>query len=294
MIRPSINPKSGGITPLRDEMISFSSRKTAPLLRWKKDRAATTFIAQPFPGRHRRRCRRKLVRLTDSSPALFSLLRPPISTPEDRVGFDGSWIKVSDTPKLQTLDLIRRRRSVTTTPSSEPPAQPASTATAPALMYELPDGPGVSQAPASSTSSVGQPVSARRWHRLANTTDTTSTDSTVASGQEEHLRAVSATEDDEGHPGDHISIEYDERHRAAPTAELRSSLAHDIRHVVRTHCLMQWKSWKVMPDEIKMEVRGQLSTSYNLVDLDEESLAYVNKLFGERYKQWKSDLHRHF
>ncbi|CAL9027453.1 unnamed protein product [Prunus brigantina] len=43
-----------------------------------------------------------------------------------------------------------------------------------------------------------------------------------------------------------------------------------------------------MPDEIKM------GTNYNSEDLNEESLAYVNRLFGERYKQWKSDLHYHF
>ncbi|BBG97068.1 hypothetical protein Prudu_006077 [Prunus dulcis] len=88
-----------------------------------------------------------------------------------------------------------------------------------------------------------------------------------------------------------INIGYDERHRAAPTAELHSSLAHDIGHVIRSHCPMKWKSWKVMPDETKTEVRGQLSTNYNLEDLDDESLAYVNRLFSERYKQWKSDLH---
>ncbi|BBG96723.1 hypothetical protein Prudu_005606 [Prunus dulcis] len=35
-------------------------------------------------------------------------------------------------------------------------------------------------------------------------------------------------------------------------------------------------------------------TNYNLEDLDEESLTYVNRLFAERYKQWKSDLHHHF
>ncbi|CAL9004845.1 unnamed protein product, partial [Prunus brigantina] len=112
----------------------------------------------------------------------------------------------------------------------------------------------------------------------------------------------------------HTNIGYDERHRAVPTAELRSSLAHDIGHVVRTHFPMQWKSWKVMPNEIKTEVRGQLSvcilnfnsfsfklyifvllnTNYNLEDLDDESLAYVNRLFSKRYKQWKSDLHHHF
>ncbi|CAL2272367.1 unnamed protein product [Prunus armeniaca] len=73
-----------------------------------------------------------------------------------------------------------------------------------------------------------------------------------------------------------INIGYDERHRVAPTPELHSSLAHDIGHVVRTHCPMQWKSWKVMPDEIKTE------TNYNLEDLNDESLAYVNRLFSDR------------
>ncbi|XP_016650502.1 PREDICTED: TMV resistance protein N-like [Prunus mume] len=43
-----------------------------------------------------------------------------------------------------------------------------------------------------------------------------------------------------------------------------------------------------------MQVRGQLSTNYDLEDINEEPLAYVNRLFGERYKQWKSDLHHHF
>ena len=56
-----------------------------------------------------------------------------------------------------------------------------------------------------------------------------------------------------------VNIGYDERHRAAPTADQHSSLAHDIGHVVRTHCPMKWKSWKVMPDEMRTVVRGQLS-----------------------------------
>ncbi|BBN69893.1 hypothetical protein Prudu_1234S000100 [Prunus dulcis] len=34
-----------------------------------------------------------------------------------------------------------------------------------------------------------------------------------------------------------------------------------------------------------------METNYNLEDLDDESLEYVNKLFTERYKQWKIDLH---
>ncbi|CAL8991650.1 unnamed protein product [Prunus brigantina] len=96
------------------------------------------------------------------------------------------------------------------------------------------------------------------------------------------------------HASCRINIGYDERHRAATTAELHSSLAHDIGHVIRAHCPMKWKSWKVMPDETRMEVRGQLSANYNLEDLNEESLTYVNRLLGERYKQWKSDLHHHF
>ncbi|BBN68035.1 hypothetical protein Prudu_261S000100 [Prunus dulcis] len=197
-------------------------------------------------------------------------------------------------------DLIRRGRSMTTAPSSDPPAQSASAATAPAMLDHVVVGPGASQAPASSSSSVAQPPSARRRHRPTDTIDTTSTDGTGASGSQpakkntrgpcRQLKTAKVTRV----TNSRISIGYDERHRAAPTAELHSSLAHDIGHVVRTHCPMQWKSWRVMPDEIKAEVRGQLSTNYNLEDLDEESLTYVNRLFAERYKQWKSDLHHHF
>ncbi|CAL2238224.1 unnamed protein product [Prunus armeniaca] len=202
-----------------------------------------------------------------------------------------------DRTQTHMSDLIRRRRSVTTTPSSETPARSAFATTAPALMDQL---PGVSQEPASSASSVAQPVSARQWHRPVSTTDTTLTDGTVALGSQpakkntrgpcRQLKTAKVTRV----TNSCISIGYDERHRAAPTAELHSSLAHDIGHVIRTHCPMHWKSWKVMPDEIKMEVRGQLSTNYKLEDLNEESLVYVNRLFGKRYKQWKSDLHHHF
>ncbi|BBG93081.1 Ankyrin repeat family protein [Prunus dulcis] len=175
--------------------------------------------------------------------------------------------------------------------SSDPPAQSASAATAPALMDHVVVGPGASQGPASSASSVAQPASARRRHRPTDTIDTTSTDGKKNTrGPCRQLKTAKVTRV----TNSRISIGYDERHRAAPTAELHSSLAHDIGHVVRTHCPMQWKSWRVMPDEIKAEVRGQLSTNYNLEDLDEESLTYVNRLFAERYKQWKSDLHHHF
>ncbi|BBN70196.1 hypothetical protein Prudu_1445S001000, partial [Prunus dulcis] len=133
-----------------------------------------------------------------------------------------------------------------------------------------------------------------------DTIDTTSTDGTVPRDHSQRRRNTRGpcrqlkTAKVTRVTNSRISIGYDERHRAASTAELHNSLAHDIGHVVRTHCPMQWKSWRVMPDEIKAEVRGQLSTNYNLEDLDEESLTYVNRLFAERYKQWKSDLHHHF
>ncbi|XP_016650507.1 PREDICTED: uncharacterized protein LOC107881377 [Prunus mume] len=167
-------------------------------------------------------------------------------------------------------------------------------------MDHLPVGPRVSDAPTSSASSVAQPVSARRRHRPPSTSDTISTDASAGSGSQpakkntrgpcRQLKTAKVTRV----TNSRINIEYDDRHRAASTAELHSSLAHDIGHVVRTHCPMQWKSWKVIPDEVKMEVREHLSTNYKIEDLDDESLAYVNRLFGERYKQWKSDLHHHF
>ncbi|BBG99234.1 hypothetical protein Prudu_008854 [Prunus dulcis] len=193
--------------------------------------------------------------------------------------------------------LIRRRRAVTTTQSSEPPAQSTSAATALALMDHLAVGPAGSQAPASSASSVTQPVSARRRHQPASTTDTTSTDALGSQPAKKNIRGPCRqlkTTKVTRVTNSCINIGYDERHRAALTAELDSSLAHDIGHVIRSYCPMKWKSWKVMPDEIKTEVRCQLSMNYNLEDLDDESLAYVNRLFFERYKQWKSDLHHYF
>ncbi|KAI5312791.1 hypothetical protein L3X38_041965 [Prunus dulcis] len=200
--------------------------------------------------------------------------------------------------KKSMSDLIRRHRAVTPTQISEPPTQPTSAATAPASaattpaqMDHLAVGPAGSQAPTSSASSVAQPVSARRSHRPASTTDTTFTDASGSQPAKKNTRGPCRqlkTAKVTRVTNSRINIGYDERHRAAPTAELHSSLAHDIGHVIRSYCPMQWKSWKVMPDETKTEVRGQLS------DLDEESLAYVNRLFSERYKQWKTDLHHHF
>ncbi|BBG93622.1 hypothetical protein Prudu_001693 [Prunus dulcis] len=204
--------------------------------------------------------------------------------------------------KLYMSDLIRRRRAVTTTQSSEPPAQPTFAATAPALMDHLAVGPA---GPRRLLHRLHQwrSLLARR-HRPASTTNTTSTN---ASGSQPGIDFLKLHQKNTRGPcrqlktakvtrvtNNRINIEYDERHRAAPTAELHSSLAHDIGHVVRSHCPMKWKSWKVMPDEIKTEVCGQLSTNYNFEDLDDQSLAYVNGLFSKRYKQWKSDLHHYF
>ncbi|CAL9017072.1 unnamed protein product, partial [Prunus brigantina] len=120
--------------------------------------------------------------------------------------------------------------------SSPPSAQPSSAATVPAQMDHLLVGPEVSQAPASSASSVAQPVSTRSHHRPASTTDTTSTDATGALGSQ---------------PA--------KKNTRGPCRQLKTA---------------------------KM--------NYNLEDLDDESLAYANRLFTERYKQWKSDLHHHF
>ncbi|KAI5316413.1 hypothetical protein L3X38_036120 [Prunus dulcis] len=87
-------------------------------------------------------------------------------------------------------DLIRRGRSMTTAPSSDPPAQSASAATAPALMEHVLVGPGASQVPASSASSVAQPANARRRHRPSDTTETTSTDGTGASGSQPGITTI--------------------------------------------------------------------------------------------------------
>ncbi|KAI5349388.1 hypothetical protein L3X38_002275 [Prunus dulcis] len=116
----------------------------------------------------------------------FPILRRPIYLSSGhhfrRLRFD--MFGTLDRTQTHMSDLIRRGRSMTTAPSSDPPAQSASAATAPALMHHVLGGPGASHAPASSASSVAQPASARRRHRPADTTDTTSTDGTGASGSQ--------------------------------------------------------------------------------------------------------------
>ncbi|CAL8999752.1 unnamed protein product [Prunus brigantina] len=166
--------------------------------------------------------------------------------------------------KNANQELYPGRKAVSTGQSSPPPTQPTAI-TAPAQMEQLSRDPPASHAPASSASSVAQPLSARRCHRPPSMRDTTSTDGTGASGSQpakkntrgpcRQLKTAKVTRV----TNSRISIGYDARHRATPTAELHSSLAHDVGHIVRTYCPMQWKSWKVMPEEMRTEVLGQLS-----------------------------------
>ncbi|KAB2615059.1 hypothetical protein D8674_021647 [Pyrus ussuriensis x Pyrus communis] len=142
-----------------------------------------------------------------------------------------------------------------------------------------------------STSLVMLLVTARRGHCRPRMLDTTSASTTDASGKEKYLGTLSPVED-----GERIMIKYNDWHWVAPMAEQHSALAHDIGHVIRTYCLLRWKFWKAMPDEVRMKVRDYLSisTNYNLDDIKDNMLVYVNRLFAERYKQPKSDLHQYF
>ncbi|KAB2635237.1 hypothetical protein D8674_025771 [Pyrus ussuriensis x Pyrus communis] len=78
-------------------------------------------------------------------------------------------------------NLINSCKAVTTV-SRLPPLAHSSAATAPAQMDHMPIGPGVSQAPASSASSVALPISARCGHHHPRTPYTPSISTTNASG----------------------------------------------------------------------------------------------------------------
>ncbi|KAI5325030.1 hypothetical protein L3X38_034103 [Prunus dulcis] len=127
---------------------------------------------QPPPCRHLSLLPAVAASLPSRFPRFFPILRRRFLSPPATI------------PTPEMSDLIRRGRSMTTAPSSDPPAQSASAATAPALLDHVVVGPGPSQAPASSASSVAQPASARRRHRPTDTIDTTSTDGTGASGSQ--------------------------------------------------------------------------------------------------------------
>ncbi|BBH05332.1 hypothetical protein Prudu_016689, partial [Prunus dulcis] len=111
----------------------------------------------------------------------------------------------------------------------------ASAATAPALMDHVLVVPGHPRRLPSSASSVAQPASASGDTGPPTRTDTTRL-TVLARDHSQRRRtpeAVSQLKTRRSHlvTNSRISIGYDERHRAAPTAELHSSLAHDIGHV---------------------------------------------------------------
>ncbi|KAI5316590.1 hypothetical protein L3X38_036297 [Prunus dulcis] len=205
----------GGLTALRDEIQWYASRKNRakfwridnpnqvvprsfPAVTFEPAALISSFFTESAPLSF------SLLRRPNLSPERLVSLWTPMRLPE---ACGGAWVTVAVMhwvpvqspichervgvfglefgyrlslerilPIVQFPDLIRRRRAVMTTQSSEPPAQPTSAATVPALMDHLAVGPTGSQVPASLASSVAQPVSARRRHRPASTTDTTSTD----------------------------------------------------------------------------------------------------------------------
>ncbi|TQE07607.1 hypothetical protein C1H46_006750 [Malus baccata] len=197
-------------------------------------------------------------------------------------------------------NLIRTRRAMTSTPSLT--TTPTIATTTPAEMdHRLvnpvdPVGPPVPQAQASLTFSVALPVSALCTQQCPRTTNQMSPSRSIidASGTQpakkntwgpcRQLKTAKVTRVTNGR----IPIKYDGRHRAAPTVEQHSALAHDIGHVMRTFCPMRWKSWKAMPEETKN------TTNYNLEDMDDDMFAYLNRLISESYKQWKNDMHQCF
>ncbi|TQD73166.1 hypothetical protein C1H46_041295 [Malus baccata] len=158
-------------------------------------------------------------------------------------------------------------------------------------MDHLSVGPEVSQALVSSASSVALLVSTRCGHRRPRTPDMPSTSTTDASGSQKvfgkskkntrgpcrQLKMARITQVTNGH----ITMRYNEQHRGAPTAEQISALAHDIGHVIRTYCPMQWKSWKVMLDQVRTKVRTLLSTNDNFEDINNDMLAYGGSKFPE-------------
>ncbi|TQE13176.1 hypothetical protein C1H46_001260 [Malus baccata] len=133
--------------------------------------------------------------------------------------------------------LIKTRRAMTSTPS--PTTTPTTAATALAEMDHR---------PVNLVDPFGPPVP--QMSPSGSTTDGSTNKNTP--GPCRQLKTVKVTRV----TNSRIPIAYDERHRAAPMAEHHSALGQDIGHVVHTFCPMRWKSWKVMPEDMKNTVRN--------------------------------------
>ncbi|KAB2635600.1 hypothetical protein D8674_026134 [Pyrus ussuriensis x Pyrus communis] len=63
---------------------------------------------------------------------------------------------------------------------------------------------------------------------------------------------------------------------------------------MRDRCRVNWESWRDVPMEIKTVMIDVLVTNYNFDDITELIDNYLDMLFYYRYKQWKSNLHKHY
>ncbi|KAB2600184.1 hypothetical protein D8674_010455 [Pyrus ussuriensis x Pyrus communis] len=108
----------------------------------------------------------------------------------------------------------------------------------------------------------------------------------------------------------------------------RASFWSDVGALVHVKCVVDWESWRAIPEELKMHMIDELAPNwdidkcnpnlmkaidnmfkshfqewkfdnhcvhyYDLMNLDANQTQYINNLCACRFTQWKSDLHKHY
>ncbi|XP_048426626.1 uncharacterized protein LOC125470902 [Pyrus x bretschneideri] len=80
---------------------------------------------------------------------------------------------------------------------------------------------------------------------------------------------------------------FDDKSSAEASAELR----FDIDGLVRKQCFTEFKSWKMVPVDLKNSMVQELLV-WDIDETDEKQWKYVDVLFKMQFWQWKFKVHR--
>ncbi|KAB2615199.1 hypothetical protein D8674_021787 [Pyrus ussuriensis x Pyrus communis] len=65
---------------------------------------------------------------------------------------------------------------------------------------------------------------------------------------------------------------------------------YDIGSLVRRECSTEFESWKIVHEELKKSMSGELSVHWDVDETEEKQRKYMDELFKQSFRQWKFDM----
>ncbi|CAN6694098.1 unnamed protein product [Malus baccata var. baccata] len=72
-------------------------------------------------------------------------------------------------------------------------------------------------------------------------------------------------------------------------ADAYVELRFDIEGLMRSQCSTELESWKMVPEELKKSMVGELLVHWDVDETDEKQRKYLDDLLKMYFQQWKFD-----